>query len=106
MSRRSAVIVPIALPRRLASVRDAGDAMAACGVPAHVTVLFPFVPPDALTPAIRSTLSALVADASSFTVPFDRLERRERRVWLIPSDQLPFENLTVEVSARWPQYPP
>jgi 2'-5' RNA ligase len=66
-SDRSAVIVRARLPgglerlrRRL--VRDAAD-----GVPAHLTLLFPFVAPERLTADVRRMLGS-VADA---TQPFE-----------------------------------
>ena len=44
----SAVLVPIPAAERVVSThRSRLDGAAALGVPAHVTVLFPFVPPTA-----------------------------------------------------------
>jgi len=106
MSGRTAVIVPIALPPRLAFIRDAGDRMAARGVPAHVTVLFPFLPVDALTPEVLSALAGLAGTAPPFVARFGPVERREDMVWLVPSGQRPFLALTDAVFARWPDHPP
>jgi hypothetical protein len=39
----TAIIVPITLPEELARLRRAHDSMAARGVPAHVTILFPCI---------------------------------------------------------------
>ncbi len=106
MAGRSAVIIPIALPPRLASLRKAGDPLAARGVPAHVTVLFPFLRVDALTPAVRSTLARLAAHEPPFVARFERVERRGRMVWLIPADERPFLRLTAAVAERWPDHQP
>ncbi len=103
---RSAVIVPIELPPELAAVRDVEDPMARLGVPAHVTILFPFLATEALTPAVRSVLAGVAADAGPFTAHFERVERREQMVWLVPSDQQPFLRLTAAVAALWPDHPP
>jgi len=48
---QSAVLVPVLEAERVVSPhRSRLDGAAALGVPAHVTVLFPFVPPPAITP--------------------------------------------------------
>ena len=106
MPGRSAAIVPIVLPVRLASLRDAGDRMAARGVPAHVTVLFPFLSVGGLTPTVRSSLARLAANSPPFVARFSRVERREEMVWLMPTSQRPFLGLTESVAARWPDHPP
>ena len=106
MPGRSAVVVPIVLPTRLASIRDAADRMAARGVPAHVTVLFPFLAVDALTPTVRSSLTRLAANNPSFVARFSRVERREAMVWLVPAGQRPFLDVTFAVAALWPDHPP
>ncbi len=106
MSDRSAVIVPIALPPDLRAVRDRTDAMAARGVPPHVTVLFPFLPVSALTAAVHDALAGLVAGRHPFVVRFDQVRCRDQAVWLVPADQSPFLRLTADVTACWPGYPP
>ena len=100
------MIVPVGIPPALAALRDAGDPMAARGVPAHVTVLFPFLPAGALTAAVRATLAGLAAASPRFIARFDHVERREHLVWLVPADQRPFLSLTAAVAATWPDFPP
>jgi 2'-5' RNA ligase len=106
MSGRSAVIVPIELPPDLRALRDGSDPMAARGVPAHVTILFPFLPADALGAEIHTGLARIAADSRPWTARFDQVQCREGRVWLVPADQAPFIGLTMAVAARWPEYPP
>lgn len=103
---RSAVIVPVALPARLAAVRNAHDLMAARGVPAHVTILFPFLPSDALTEDVRSTLARIAGGRRRFVARFEHAGRPDGRVWILPGDQRPFLDLTAAVAACWPDYPP
>jgi 2'-5' RNA ligase len=104
--RRSAVIVPIEIPPRLARLRGAADPMAALGVPAHVTILFPFLPVERLGQKVRSMLAAIAAACPAFAVRFGRVERLEGLVWLIPDDAEPFLRLTADVFATWPDHPP
>jgi 2'-5' RNA ligase len=102
----SAVIVPIDLPPELERLRNTHDPMAALGVPPHVTLLFPFVPPDRLTPDIRSQLESLVALEPRFQARFSTIERRGGMVWLLPDDEGPFLRLTSALAERWSDHPP
>ena len=56
----------------------------------HVTVLFPFLPVDALTPDVHAALADLAAQRRQFAARFDSVERHDQMVWLLPADQLPF----------------
>lgn len=103
---RSALILPIVLPEALAALRAGADPLARRGVPPHVTVLFPFMPAATLTATLRIALRGLFSDRPSFTARFERLERRDAMVWLLPSDPAPFLGLTAAVAARWPDRPP
>ncbi|HZQ15923.1 MAG TPA: 2'-5' RNA ligase family protein [Gaiellaceae bacterium] len=74
------------------------------GMPAHVTVLFPFLPPDELD---EEALAALLARFPGFDVVFDRLERFDDGTpWLRPAPSAPFVDLTAAVWQRWPDSPP
>ena len=106
MAGRSAIVVPFTLPPALAAVRDASDRMAARGVPAHVTILFPFLPGGSLGPGERAALTAIAAGRSAFVARFERVEERGSMVWLVPADQAPFLALTAAVVDRWPAFPP
>jgi hypothetical protein len=103
---RSAVIVPVALPPRLSEIRAAGDRMAAVGVPAHVSILFPFLPPAGLTRPVHTALAEVAAAARPFRASFERVDRRDGMVWLVPSPESPFLELTAAVVERFPDHPP
>jgi len=79
----------------------------ALGVPAHVTVLYPFVPPASL----EADLTALVAELAASQAPFDVSFRRVARwpdgiVYLPPEPPEPFLALIAGACARWPEWPP
>jgi 2'-5' RNA ligase len=83
------------------------DPSAAWGVPAHVTVIFPFVPPTAFDGAVLERLAAAVATVSSFDVVFGECGWFEDRVlWLSPAPVEPFRQLTSTVWAAFPDHPP
>ncbi len=81
------------------------------GVPAHITVLVPWIPPDELTEADLDAVGQLAKSWEPFEVSF-----AEFRVfpvtdgpnvhWLAPELADPFIGLTDDVMTCWPEYPP
>ena len=55
----SAVIVPVQVPVAVNRLRDRMDPSAAQGVPAHVTLLYPFMPPEELKEDVRRRVEGL-----------------------------------------------
>jgi 2'-5' RNA ligase len=102
---RTALIV--AIPEAEPAVSDlrlAGDSSAALGVPAHVTILFPFADPAAID---ENDVAEVIAGFRPFTFELDRVERfADGLVWLHPEPSAPFAALTEAVWRRFPDYPP
>jgi hypothetical protein len=87
--------------------RAALDPNARLGVPAHVTVLFPFLPPARLDHGVLKDLGALFSDLPAFEVTFTSLSWFDRDVlWLAPEDPRPFLTLTWAVHHAFPGFPP
>lgn len=82
------------------------DPSAAVGVPAHVTVLVPFLPIERIDAAVRDELGAIFGGHAPFTVRFDRCRRFPGVLYLAPTPDRPFRALTEAVVARWPEAPP
>ena len=93
---RTALIVP---------VREAGDYYSGpAGIPAHVTVLFPFVDGEAVD---EDAVRDLVSRFRAFDFDLDRVERFDGDIpWLHPNPSAPFVDLTAAVFERWPDNPP
>jgi len=105
MTRRTALIVevPEAEPA-VAALRLEHDPMARLGVPAHVTILFPFAAPDDVD---EQAITEVLAPFAGFSFALDRVERfDEGPVWLHPEPSEPFAELTDAFAARWPEHPP
>jgi hypothetical protein len=75
-----AVFIPEAEPL-VKPFRDRFDPSAARGVPAHVTVLFPFKPPQDLTPAVEEVLAGLFSAVPCFTFPVQAAFRMRSTCW-------------------------
>lgn len=76
-------------------------------MPAHVTLLTPFVPPGEWNADHAARLAAALAE----TAPFDARFRRTGRfgkttVYLVPEPSRVFERLATSVAAAFPEYPP
>jgi 2'-5' RNA ligase len=83
------------------------DVAAGWGVPAHVTVLYPFVAPEALSDTLITTLAAVVRSVRAFDVCFGRTRWFGQDVlWLDPEPAQPFRELTAAVWRAFPQHPP
>ncbi len=104
MNRRTALIiaVPEAEPA-VETIRMTHDWSAARGVPAHITILFPFVDRNDVDEA---SLAELFARRQPFDFVLDRVETGAGMTWLIPDPAEPFLDLTQIVWDRWPHHPP
>jgi 2'-5' RNA ligase len=105
MPRRTALIaiVPEAEPA-VGALRWEHDSSARLGVPAHITILFPFAPPEEVD---EEAVAELFARFHPFDFELDRVEGFEEGVvWLHPSPSAPFEDLIAAVWQRWPEHPP
>jgi len=98
------ISVPTAEPA-VAAHRSRLDSSAAQGVPAHFTVLYPFLP--VVTADALAALSRLFASVSRFGFVVDRTAWfGDRVLWLGPSDPGPFRALTDRVFAAFPACSP
>ena len=83
------------------------DGNARLGIPAHITVLFPFMPPAYIDDAVLRRLTGIFAAVPAFE---HRLVRTswfgEDVLWLAPDDDAPFRSLTESVHQAFPDYPP
>jgi 2'-5' RNA ligase len=97
------VAIPEAEPA-VAALRLEHDRSARLGVPAHVTILFPFAHPADVD---EQAVADVVAQFRAFDVEFDRVERFEGgAVWLHPEPSAPFAALIEAAWRRFPEYPP
>lgn len=76
------------------------------GIPAHVTLLFPFVPAEDVDQTIVGDLRALFAGTQRFAVSFRETQRWPGMVYLAPDPPAPFVQLTEAIVERWPDHPP
>lgn len=102
--RETAVVVPVDVPELAAIYREAFPAFHALGIPLHVTVLYPFVAPDALGDVLPR-LAAVLADRGRFDYRLTSLRTFPRTVWLAPEPAEAFVRVTRAIEAAFPQAP-
>ena len=108
VATETAVIVPVPDAEPVvAEHRRQLDRAASWGVPAHLTVLYPFLPPSAIDRVALARLGAAVASVAAFECVFNRCDWfGEEVLWLAPEPDTPFRALTGAVWAEFPQHPP
>ena len=99
------VEVPAAEPV-VADHRMTYDPAAAAGIPAHVTVLYPFLGPDEIDAEVDHRLRAICGGIAPIAVRFERVGRFPDVAWLAPEPVAPFRALTDAVAEAWPDHPP
>lgn len=104
----SAVLVPLPEAEPVVGrFRADLDLAASRGVPAHVTVLYPFVAPDRLDHQVLGVLAEAVASVTAFDVTLARISWfGEKVVWLAPEPDAPFRALISAVGRRFPDLAP
>ncbi|HZC28969.1 MAG TPA: 2'-5' RNA ligase family protein [Gaiellaceae bacterium] len=104
---RTALVVPVpAAEPIIGPLRERHDPSAAAGMPAHVTVLYPFAPTRALDGRVEAELESLVSGFPPFEYRLERFGRFPGVLYLQPEPARPFVALTQTIHERWPEYPP
>ncbi len=97
--------VPAAEPL-VGALRAAHDPAAFAGVPAHITLLFPWKPPAQISDADLDAVSAHLAGIGTVELRFDRLARFPGLAYLALADPKPVIALIRGLAKAWPAYPP
>jgi 2'-5' RNA ligase len=105
-TRESVVLLPVPDVESLVrEVRSRYDPSAAAGVPAHITLVYPFCPapvPD----DIVAELAALVRAVDAFSLRFERTGRFPDTLYLAPEPATEIIRLTEAIVNRWPAWQP
>jgi 2'-5' RNA ligase len=106
--RESAIVVELPeLDIVLDKYRRELDPSPGWGMPAHLTVLYPFVPPTDLNHNILSKLQTIATTVRPFEAEFDDFGWfADRVVWLAPPQSSQFGSLIREMMNAFPECPP
>lgn len=82
------------------------DPVAARGVPAHITVLYPFAEPEDCDESTLDEVRRAIVGAEPFDFELVRVDGFPGVVWLRPEPDDPFRDVTKRLAAAFPDYPP
>jgi len=86
--------------------RELHDPSAMLGVPAHITLLYPFKPPKEIDGAVLEHLSAAFARLAPITFVLGSVRSFPGVLYLAPDPAEPFRDLTRAIWAWYPEAPP
>jgi 2'-5' RNA ligase len=99
------VVVPEAEPH-VSHLRRQFDPAASRGLPAHITVLYPFMPPEDITAAVSHQIGVIALSFAAFRFQLSKVGVFPGALYLAPSPAQPFVALTLALARHFPEYPP
>jgi 2'-5' RNA ligase len=92
--------------RYIARYRERFDPSARRNVPAHVTILYPFMPPAQVDSGVIDELRAIATAVRCFEYRLAETRRFPVALYLAPQPEDSFAALTAAVFRAFPDYPP
>ncbi|MEU3076999.1 2'-5' RNA ligase family protein [Streptomyces laurentii] len=86
--------------------RERFDPAAQSGVPAHVTVLFPFLDESRMDAHVHAELADVLSGHPSFDLRFEKCGGFPGVLYLVPEPDMRLRQLTEAIAGRWPEAPP
>jgi 2'-5' RNA ligase len=102
----SALVVPVDLPRRLELVHRARVVSAALGMPAHVTLLFPFKGADELREADRRRIAGILRTTGPIPYRLTVIRDWDDARYLVVDPGDPFTRLVERLVGAYPTWTP
>ncbi|HSS11529.1 MAG TPA: 2'-5' RNA ligase family protein [Acidimicrobiales bacterium] len=101
--RQSAIIIPVPAAEAVVErFRLEYDPVAVAGVPAHITLIVPWLPPDEIRPEDVAELADVLGSTAAFEFSLNRVRWFGRAVlWLAPDPVEPFVKLTGMLADRF-----
>jgi 2'-5' RNA ligase len=106
LSSSGLVLLTPALDERFGDLRGRHDPAARQGMPAHVTVLYPFLDPKKLTATPRARLAEAIRRVGALELTFAKVGRFPEVLWLAPEPAGAVVALTEAIVAAFPDHRP
>ena len=90
----------------VAPLRTRFDPSVELGVPAHITVLAPFMAPELISQPVLAQIRDALGQVASFDFQLKTVARFPATAYLAPQPVLPFVALTELIFGRFPAFPP
>jgi hypothetical protein len=104
MAREKVTTLIVPIPEAEQAVgrwRERYDWSARVGVPAHITVLGPFLPPELITDSVIKRLTSICSDLPRIELKLEGPALLESTVCLTPNPREPFELMTRLLEHEW-----
>ena len=101
----TALIVPVELPPGLEALRGRSVEDADRGLPAHVTLIYPFLPARDLSDGVRDAIAAVVAAHAKFSYRLVGQGRWPETLYASVEPEAPFRALQADLAAAFHDYP-
>ncbi|MET3497339.1 2'-5' RNA ligase family protein [Variovorax boronicumulans] len=103
----SAFVVKVPAAEPLAGdLRRRYDATVALGVPAHITLLVPFMDPALVTQEVVDRARRVLERTPSFSFSLPKVGRFPETAYLAPEPAAPFVEMTLALVEAFPGFPP
>jgi hypothetical protein len=100
-----ALIIPLRLPMPLETLRQRTAPGARFGLPAHVTLLYPFASPEVLDGSLRANLGAIVSGHAAFSFRLADQGQWPGTLFASVEPDLPFRSLYKDLLTTFPAFP-
>ena len=87
-------------------LREQHDPSAALGAPAHITILYPFMPPAQISRDVLDRVRYALRNCRAFAFRADQVARLPNVLYLAPDPPQPFVELTKALVAEFPDHLP
>jgi 2'-5' RNA ligase len=106
LSASGLVLLTPELEPRIADLRARHDPAARQGMPAHVTVLYPFIDPARIGPDVRRRIGEVIGGFGGLELTFRRTGRFPDVLWVAPEPAAEIIALVRALAEAFPDYPP
>lgn len=101
----TALIIRVELPAALAALRLRNDANAADGIPAHVTLLYPFAAPASIDDGVLGVVADIVAGHAAWSIVLGERRRWPDTLYASVEPEAPVRALQADLAAAFPTLP-
>lgn len=106
MSTSGLVLLAPELDKAIGDIRERHDPAARQDMPAHVTVLYPFMDPVKIGPTQRGRLAEVIRGFKGFELTFARIGRFPEVLWIAPEPAAAIIALVQAIAQAFPEFPP
>lgn len=104
--RQSIILIPVPEAEPIVGkLREKFDPSAVKGIPAHITLLFPFIPPHQITSVDLERIKNIL-QVEKFEFELIEVKTFPGVVYLEPTNREKFITLTTKIFSVFPDYPP